>query len=515
MQRRRHPKRPWDCAAASALYCALGIVLALALLMAPPAEAGWLSRLTHVAGEAGEAGVKAGKAGGLGALEAAAAHVAKLPPVEKGAAALAAHATPEGHWKFVNREGDVFTAANAEELAHVASALAPGLPAGGKLSLYLSEDAVFSQRAALAELPANAELHVVAGDTAMRLVRKDGGVQLFAEVRDNLKLELGEQALFREALFQLGRHLNTSNVRALALEPGGPKALGSVPRFDPVKKTALVDTIDPGALASALGKVKGQTVMITGRVEGGKLLFRPASGGEQSLVLAGIKRAAEAADVNLVVLHSAASWQPGGRNWLWQKVEVEGLDEAMKRATVADFLNALGASQSQFTVTAARDGYGRIVMQALPSGDAMIPVPQGVNDWVGDIVGHTIGRVAVHSVTAFTRDRERQDELDARIVPGIPSTLQYLYLGNIVLGLFGWEFSLPWWARLWPHERRQDYRGAIGYQSARLVRWLAYLLVFLPVAGVPAFMAAMAMQLWSLLTSPLRFVRWVRARLAG
>ncbi len=57
-------------------------------------------------------------------LTRAADYVARLPKPVKGAA-LAAHATPEGHWKFVSREGEVFTAGNADELARVRSVLAP------------------------------------------------------------------------------------------------------------------------------------------------------------------------------------------------------------------------------------------------------------------------------------------------------------------------------------------------------------------------------------------------------
>ena len=102
-------------------------------------------------------------------------------------------------------------------------------------------------------------------------------------MRPNITVEIGDRKLFEEAVFQLGRPLNRSNIRVLALEPGGPKALASAPRFDPATKTALVDQIDPGSLPQALGKIKGQTVLVTGRVEGDVLHFLPAGGPEQKL----------------------------------------------------------------------------------------------------------------------------------------------------------------------------------------------------------------------------------------
>ncbi|HMS77966.1 MAG TPA: MFS transporter, partial [Burkholderiaceae bacterium] len=48
--------------------------------------------------------------------------------------------------------------------------------------------------------------------------------------------------------------------------------------------------------------------------------------------------------VALVLLQSDKALQPGGRNWLWQTQEVKGLDDALNRSTLADFLDALGAS---------------------------------------------------------------------------------------------------------------------------------------------------------------------------
>ena len=74
-----------------------------------------------------------------------------------------------------------------------------------------------------------------------------------------------------------------------------------------------------------MGTVRGQTVLVTGRVDGQLLYVKPSSGPEKSLLVRDLLKAAEDADVNLVVLHSASTpRQPGGRNWLWQKVEVQG-----------------------------------------------------------------------------------------------------------------------------------------------------------------------------------------------
>jgi hypothetical protein len=479
--------------------------------LATSAHANWLTRLSRGAAEVGEAGSAASKLG-LGAAQHAAEYVSKLPKAAKDAA-LAAHATPEGHWKFVNREGEVFTAGNADELARVGSVLIPEAAAGGKLALYLSEDTVFAQRALLKDLPPDADLHIVVGDDAFRLRRGPGDAAstLSAEVRPNITVALNDRKLFDETVFQLGRPLNRSNIRVLALEPGGPQRLSSVPRFDPATKAALVDQIDPATLGDALRKLSGQTVLVTGRVEGDVLAFVPATGGaEQKVFLREISAAAEAADVNLVVVQASGARQPGGRNWLWQRVGVAGLDEAMKRATFADFLSALGGTGGELAVTAAEAGQGRIVMRALPVNESTIPLSTTVTDWMGELSGQLV----VKAVEVQARDMEREKELDARIIPCIPSGLQFAVLGSLILGLLTWSVPRRWWARIWPPEARQDYSGSAGYIAARLARELAFFVIFLPLAGFPAFLWSICLGLWNVITMPLRFFAWVRGLVA-
>ena len=89
---------------------------------------------------------------GVASLDRAAAHLKALPVTGDGAA-LAAHATPEGHWKFVNRAGEVFTAGTPDELTRAVPTLLPDAAADARLTLYLTEDTVFGERALLKDLP--------------------------------------------------------------------------------------------------------------------------------------------------------------------------------------------------------------------------------------------------------------------------------------------------------------------------------------------------------------------------
>ena len=81
------------------------------------------------------------------------------------------------------------------------------------------------------------------------------------------------------------RPLDRARVRVLALEPGGPSTLTSTPRIDAATNRAAVDVIDPASLPAAMGSIRGQTVLITGRVDGQLLYVKPSSGPEKSLLV--------------------------------------------------------------------------------------------------------------------------------------------------------------------------------------------------------------------------------------
>lgn len=501
------------------------LALTLAVLFAlvgpgshAPAVANWLTKLAKEAGEAG--GSVARHAGhGLDELAGMARHLKSLPHDAKGVS-LAAHATPEGHWKFTNRDGEVFTAASPEEMARVVANLAPDHVGDGKLKLFLSEDTVFARPEMIKQLPGDGELHLLAGGRSYRL-RVDpsgpGGSRFLAQVKPNLELRLGDRRLFDEALWHLRRPLSKSGIRVVSLEPGAAHTLTTVPRFDQVSKAALIDRIDPWKLPAAMSSLQGQTVVVVGRLEGEFLHFRPVGGGEKSVLIGDLRRAAKDGDVNLIVLQAADPIQPGGRNWFWQRIEVKGLDAALKRADFADFLDALGQHRQNMVVDARVGLSGRIGFDAKPAGSGLSTSTDSITDamtsWTENIFSQAVGNVIPSGIDADIVDKERQQELDRRIVPGISSIIQFLYIGGLVLGLAGLSYVRHWWTWLWPMEERADYAGALGYHAARAVRLVLFVLVFLPLTGIPAGLWSglvnLAGQVWFVLTLPWRMVRWL------
>jgi hypothetical protein len=469
-------------------------------------EAGWLAK---VAGAAEQAGARAPKPGS-GALERAALYVRSLPDKPPGSPVLAAEVTPEGHWRFVNGAGETLTAGTPQELMRVAAILLPEAKSDVKLCLYVTEDTIFEHRAALKDLPKGTEVFVVASEESYLILSPAG--QMFAKIGPGLVIELRDRKAFAETVWQLSRPFDKANVRVLALEPGGPPRLPSAPRIDAASKRAMVDVIDPASLPAALGAVRGQTVLVTGRVDARLLYVQPARGAERSVLLADLFKAAEEADVNLMVLRTASTpRQPGGRNWLWQKVEVKGLAQAMQHPRLADFLNALVASKTPMAVLATPSG-GRTAIEIKPAAEFAGSLPTPVGDLFSGLVSDLTGRVIGIGLEASVRSAERQQELDQRLIPGIPADFQAGYLLLVLLGLCGVPISRAWWRRLWPPEAASDYAGRSGFWAARAVRGGVFVLLFLPLTGLLAAPLNAGRQVREAVTAPARAWRWLMAR---
>ena len=304
----------------------------------------------------------------------AVAHIrAQTGPGER----LAVHITPAGHWQLANDRGEMVTAAGAEEVQRALVTLAGQAAASpaASLSLVLTDEAAGRAGAGLSQLPTQAALTLLSGSATYRLQRVEKGSSitdrpsapmLLAEVRPSLLIEVGDPATLREMLWQLERKLDPSAVRLLSLEPGGPRTLASVPKREPGGRTTLPDAVDPYGLVKALPALRGQKVLIVGRLDKDLLWYRPRSGADQSVLVKDVREAAAASDIALVLLDSRAARQPGERTWSYLKVNVPGFDEAMQGATFADFYNALAVAQGKLVMRLLERGADRVRIEAVP-----------------------------------------------------------------------------------------------------------------------------------------------------
>jgi hypothetical protein len=475
-------------------------VLAFVLILPVAVVAGWLERIV---GNAVRTGPPIPPA-----LTNAVRHIRRLP-ARSDVVALAAHwrfeGSPEGHWRFISRSGESLAVGSPEEMKRVLPVLAPEARAGARLELHLTPDTVIRDRAALKSLPAGADLSVVVGEESYRLLRRTDAVgeRFFAEIRANLVMEMGDRRLLEEAVWQLERRLDKAALRVLALEPGGPTALPASPRIDPASRRALVDSIDPVRLPAAMPEVAGQTLVVVGRIDRDILHVKPAGGPERGLRTRELFRAAAAADVNLIVLVSAsAARQPAGRNALWLRAGMP--DEALRQARLADVLNALGAPGRRLAVSALPQG-PRTVLDLTPAA-ADLPAAAPARPAPEIAAGDLMGRTTAASVQASLRSATHQQELDWRLLPGVPSAVQIGYGLMVLLGLLGVPVARTWWQHVWPPEAAADYAGRSGYWAARASRGLAFALVFVPLTAAVSMPYSLGRQVREAVTAPMRLL---------
>lgn len=465
--------------AVRSLAATLALALVACAMAGRIAEAGWLSRL--LSGPQGAQAGEASAASSGAAFDAAARFIRSLPEAERGPA-LAVAATHEGHWRLANAAGEQFTAASPEELTHAfANLLAKSV---GVPALYIGEHTAFALRGRLRELPKGAKLAVVVASKAfpVHAVSSAGRERHFAMAGSRLAVELIERPVFDEILWQLSRPLRDARVRQVAFEPGGPAALTPSPRIDPQSGKADIDRITPGALASELAAIRGQTALVSARIEGDRIAYQPARGAEGSISMRELLAAAAASDAGLLILDSNSPRQPVGRNWLWLRVELKGLETALGLATMGDFLSSLAASGETLAVSGALEG-DHVRLTARPL--AAVEAGAGRGGLLSELATRVTGNVAATGIEALLLSASRRGELELRLVPWIASDWQYGYLALLVAGLLGAGASWCWWSALWPAERREDYAGRMGFIAARLMRAIAYVLLFMPFAALP------------------------------
>lgn len=426
-------------------------------------------------------------------VDAALAVMKRLPEAERSRALLA-HLIAEGHWRLLNAKAEVVTASNREEIKRAVATLLPEADLGGSrklgsLALFLTDETAVTAGAALSELPREASLLVVVGNSAYALERQTigGAERLLARANGNLLVEVKDLLSLRETFWQLSRPLSGSGLRLLALEPGSANARHSAPSRSPA--AGDIDVVDPANLQDALAALKGETAVLTGRIEGDAFVYQPRSGPRRSLPLDDLSRMALAADANVVVLETRSAKQPGTRNWLFLSRGFKGLTPALasgQEAATGDLIAAFAAVQGTFVVRVFEHPGGRFALTAMPAGVVDIKPGEerrGIASYWRGAVSVFTGDMVVEKIWMSAKSRARQGELDVRIVPGLPSWLQLGYAALLACGFLGLPTAWGWYRRLWPAEDRKEYGSRVGYFAAEAFRRAVFAGIFLPLSG--------------------------------
>ena len=285
------------------------------------------------------------------------------------------------------------------------------------------------------------------------LVQGRGKVPIAIERHDGLALRYG------------GVRLAVSDIRALRhglwlLQRPVRGRIVSFHNMDEVSGSSLLETMEG---------MSNQTLVLAGRL------------GE--VELAPLRRMAEARDLSLVILQSETPNKVIRRfrsEMQRMRGNVDGLHD-----TVGDLYNRLldPNNPAPLQLSVSRSGEQQLAVQQLaPTVPASSSLPEPIA-----LV------LATRSVALVVPDRARSEELEARIIQGVSSWIQFYLLGSAVLGYLAIGTCWRLWGRVWGRRPRSEYRLWPGYALTRFVQGLLFMLLFIPLFGLPGF-------LWAVLT---------------
>ncbi|MEM7406154.1 MAG: hypothetical protein AAF458_12720 [Pseudomonadota bacterium] len=501
---------------------AAGVVL----VEARPAEAGIVSILSGLgkagkaassAGKAGKAGVAAtGAAAGVSLLTDAGGFLRRLAP-DPSVRRVAADVDATGGVRVTMDDGSALLVRAPEDI--------PGLfkDAAGSarsLEIYVADDVLWTHRNRFAALPADATLHVVhRGQSPYRINRRAGAGDWAIAVGNRVEVPYMAPGRFDSVVFRLTRPLQRASIRLIRLEPGARQPLPLAPRHQRARLPDA-DPVDPGNLATALRRIRGQTAVLTGRVKNGVL---EAGSPPVRVPLADIARAAEDADVNLIVAGLNSPLQPGARGVFGRAKRFVDLERAYAAPDLAGFLSEL-TSTGVLRLSPGTRGDTHVAMtgerypRAAPADAAAVPAERRPSSSPETGDGLETALHFGHVVHLVHRTQAVEEDYDQRVFVWLPSSIMYLLAANWILGILAHGTAWGWMSGLWPLAPFREHPSRAQWLLLAPLRRLIFYSVFLMLAGGLAAAWLLLLALFVILSTPViwlwRSGAWI-ARLVG
>ncbi|MEL6288912.1 MAG: hypothetical protein AAFQ42_09210 [Pseudomonadota bacterium] len=513
------------------LGTAVALCIAAITLSDTRSDAGMLDKLLRGAGDLAESGAKRGPLADADLPTSLTRSFAALPEPER-ARTLIATTTPEGHVRLTNADGTAVTAGAESEIGAALTYLLPQASekARGAVAIHMQAGDAFAHREALALLPEDARITLVGEDgNTHRLIERPARPRSVDAAAEPLRLRLGDRLIvaahtpkdLREVAWQARRAFNPANIRLLSFDDDAARRLPSVRVGD---GRLPVEPVNPFGLVDDMRSLRGQTVVISGEITDDLLAFTARGSARQTVSLTDLRTAARRDDVNLVVLAADTPRQPGTRNLVWQRAALDGIDEATAAASLGDFWSALAGPRGALELSIDRSAVGdtrqnhHVRLTARTVNDAPLSVTdeggsflQLTERFVTELVSTAAGEIVTRGIDATMRSEAYDRELARRLVPGIPSDIQIIYLLAGIAGLIGLPTVTRWWRRLWPLAPSPTFASTLGYLANRLLRAVLFWPLFLPLAGIFAGPYQLIARPFEVLTLPFVLL-WRRLR---
>ena len=442
------------------------LVVTIAAGAGHPARAGLVSALLK---GAEHAAVKAGKHADdlLPGIEDAARMARRLPDATD--ASRLALVPGEGKtWKLVPHEGEAISLSSLDDLnhsfddIHFSSKNGPSKSGvktrdakAARRNLYhvaVREEDFFKLRDQIGDLPDGVTLQLMRRSGKaypLAAVMEDGASRLMIRLNGNILLNPATAHALDANIDFLRRGINRSDLKIGSFGKTSPKTAA--------KRTDRVISLDAGLLDASLARMKNRTLMITGKIHmdaATSLNSLAVKEGKtiRNIPLASLEQAAQRQRVNLILVDSTSSLQPG-KSWFSKTGMEKRFAAAQQSVTQQDLLEAMAPSKADIVINASEGGKNRIMMATRYRPGNKIASPAsaaGTGDY--SLKGWLLDasfRAGLHQVRASVEDPSYTREMESRWLPWVSNMALIGSIIAIVAFLAISAQTWHWWMAIW------------------------------------------------------------------
>ena len=316
----------------------------------------------------------------------------------------------------------------------------------------------------------------------------------------NIEFMLTDDTPLSSVLWQLQRPIFSKPPHFIQLSKNNSDALSP-----PIYGSKIsVDKVGIDKLIDSINSLRLETVVISGKIENGFLLQ-----GNNKISVAELQKTASDRDVSLVLLgtdNPKKVLKELSSNW--QKASDSG---ATSFDSIGDFYNRFSPKNAttplQLSTKNAGEHYSVLYSEKIISKKT---VANNTMDSGLSLPLHLI----VHSITLLHPDQDHSRELELRIHPAVPSWIQLIIIMSIMAGVLAARTSWFLYKKLWPSPSRETSHNLFSFYFTSLVRWLCFVLFYLPLLGLFSPIYLILKWTFSLINFVLiRPSRWLLAKL--
>jgi hypothetical protein len=290
----------------------------------------------------------------------------------------------------------------------------------------------------------------------------------------NVQLRVTTMDELKDALWLLQRPPVSRTPRLLQIDETASKSLASnIPN-----SSLSVETISPDSLIESMHSFKYQTLILSGKVIDGKLFGK--SHNSQGVSLQKLQQEADNKDINLVILESDKP-----------SLVLEKMSKAIKKAnknhilpydTTGDFFNFLRDSSNSkpIILQSSQSGARQVAIQWKATRNTQADSKAELSD---EILSSIPLHLLLQSAKIHFPDKQRSQELNERIIPGIPSWIQFYVIFSVILGFITPGTSWRLWKNIWSLQQRNEYQYLLVFLLLWILHRLFFLILFLPLLG--------------------------------